>query len=160
MKDLVRAGDAGTTLDPLASRARAVARVHKGVIAMYIGAGSLVVVVVGNVFGGSGVAHKTAVLAAGLVGWTGLLLVASATPHLARYGGRLGALSLASFAASGISGLVGVAEMFESFFLDSTILEPWGGWALAAAGAFAAMGAVLGKLARRKHRHLAEAGDT
>jgi hypothetical protein len=122
---------------------------YRGAMAFYVGVGSLVVVILGNVFGGAGVAHKAAVVGAGSVLFAGLLMGATAAPHLMRFGRRFAGPALASLAIAGIAGLFGVAEIFESFFLDSTALATWGKWAVRAAGGFAVLGGVLLRLAQR-----------
>jgi hypothetical protein len=149
MTNLTSTGSGGRTLTASASHERAVTRMHRGAVALYTGVGGMVVVILGNAFGGAGVAHKAAVTGAGALVFAGLLMGATAAPHLLRFGRRFAVPALASFAIAGIAGLIGVAEIFESFFLDSTALETWGKWGVRAAGGFAVLGGVLLKLAQR-----------
>jgi hypothetical protein len=153
MRDLVTAGDGDRKLDALASRERAVSRVSMGVFTLYLGTGSLIAVVLAEGIGST--AQLIGQFGATLLFSTGCILIASATPHLARFGGRVGALSLASFAAAGLSGLVAAAEMFTTYVLGSNVLQSWDEPATWAAGAFAMTGLGLLKLAQRKQRDLA-----
>jgi hypothetical protein len=68
-------------------------------------------------------------------------------------------LSLASFAAAGIGGLLAVAEMFASSFLHLNVLQAWDEPATWASGAFALMGLALLKLAQRKQGDLAHPAE-
>jgi formate-dependent nitrite reductase membrane component NrfD len=149
MRNLASTESGERALTASASHERAVVRMYRGAVALYAGVGGLVVVVLGNVFGGAGATHKAAVVGAGSLVFAGLLMGAMAAPHLMRFGRRFAVPALASFAIAGIAGLIGVAEIFESFFLDSTALETWGKWAVRAAGGFAVLGGVFLKLAQR-----------
>jgi hypothetical protein len=142
-------GRDGRALTATASHERAVARMYRGAVALYAGVGSLAVVVLGNVFGGAGVAHKAAVVGAGSLMFAGLIMGATAAPHLMRFGRRFSVPALTCFAIAGVAGLIGVAEVFESFFLDSSALQAWGKWAVRAAGGSAILGGVLLKLSHR-----------
>jgi hypothetical protein len=71
-----------------ASHERAVVRMYRGAVALYAGIGSLAVIVLGNVFGGAGVAHKAAVVGAGSLMFAGLVIGATAAPHLMIFGRR------------------------------------------------------------------------
>ncbi|CAN5727496.1 hypothetical protein BH23GEM11_BH23GEM11_04450 [soil metagenome] len=158
MADTVSTGLDGA-LTATASRERAVVRMYRGAVAMYTGVGSLVVVLLGNVFGGAGVAHRAAVVAAGSLVFAGLVIGATAVPHLMRFGQRFAVPALGCFAVAGIAGLIGVAEVFESFFLNSTALETWGKWAIRAAGGFAVLGGVFLKLSQRSEPDRVKPGN-
>lgn len=160
MSNVVSTGRDSRALTATASHERAVARMYRGAAALYLGVGSLVVVLLGNVFGGAGVAHKAAVVGAGSLVFAGLIMGATAAPHLMRFGRRFAVPAVACFAVAGIAGLVGVAEVFESFFLDSDALETWGKWAVRAAGGLAVLGGVLLKLSQRSNPDRVKAGDT
>lgn len=116
---------------------------YRGSVALYAGVGSLAVVLLGNVFGGAGAAHKVAVVAAGVVIFGGVLMMGTAAPHLVRFGRRFTVPAFVCFAIAGIAGLIGVAEVLESFFLGTTTLQLWGKWAVRAAAGFAVIGALL-----------------
>jgi hypothetical protein len=149
----VTAGRDGKALTATASHERAVVRMYRGAVALYTGVGSLVVVLLGNVLGGAGVAHKAAVVGAGALVFAGLVMGATAAPHLMRFGRRFTVPALICFAVAGIAGLIGVAEMFESSFLNSTALEAWGKWGVRAAGGFALLGAGFRQLSQRQDSH-------
>jgi hypothetical protein len=148
MSDVVTSGRKALTA--AASHERAVARMYRGAVALYTGVGSLMVVLLGNVLGGAGVAHKAAVVGAGALVFAGLVMGATAAPHLLRFGRRFAVPALVCFAVAGAAGLMGVAEVFESFFLDSTALETWGKWGVRAAGGFAVLGAGFMRLSQRQ----------
>jgi hypothetical protein len=153
---MVTARRDGKALTATASHERAVVRMHRGAVALYTGVGSLVVVLLGNVFGGAGVAHKAAVIGAGALIFGGLVLGATAAPHLMRFGRRYTVPAIMCFGAAGIAGLIGVAEMFESFFLNSHALEAWGKWSVRAAGGFAVLGGGFRHLSEREDSHRAK----
>jgi hypothetical protein len=162
MKNTISNARDGRTLTAAASHERAVARMQRGAVTMYAGVGTLVVVLVGNVFGGAGVAHNVAVIGAGALAFAGLTMGASAAPHFMRFGRRFSVAALTCFGIAGIAGLIGVAELFESAFLDSTRLQTLGKWAVRAAGGFAVVGSVLLSLAQRRtqeHVKLADPWD-
>ena len=148
MGDTVTAGDSGSKLTAMASRERAVSRVSKGVLAIYGGTATMIAVVLANGLGST--AQLIGQAASTLLLSSGCILVASAAPHLAKFGGRLGAMSFASFAAAGISGAVALAEMFTTYVLGSSALQSWDEPATWATGAFSLMGIALLKLAQRK----------
>lgn len=75
--------------------------------------------------------------------WVGVLVAASAGIHLLRYGGRPGASAFASVAAAAACGLVAVAEPFEIWFLDSSLLRRLDTWALAGVVFFIVLGGLL-----------------
>lgn len=148
------------TLTATASHERAVARMQRGAVTMYAGVGALGVILLGNVFGGSGVAHSAAVVGAGALAFTGLAMGATAAPHFMRFGRRFSVAALTCFGIAGIAGLISVAEVFESSFLDSTLLQTLGKWAVRAAVGFAAVGSGLLKLAQRRTREHVSLGDS
>lgn len=143
MPDIVRAERGGKVFPTIASHQHAVARMYRGSVALYAGVGSLAVVLLGNVFGGAGIAHKVAVVAAGAAIFGGVLMMGTAAPHLVRFGRRFTVPAFVCFALAGIAGLIGVAEVLESFFLGTTVLELWGKWAVRVAAALAVLGAIL-----------------
>jgi hypothetical protein len=153
-------GRDGRALTATVSHERAAVRMYRGAVALYAGVGSLAVIVLGNVFGGAGVAHKAAVVGAGSLMFAGLVIGATAAPHLMRFGRRFTVPALACFAIAGIAGLVGVAELFESFFLESSTLETWGKWAVRASGGFAVLGGVFLRLSHRNTPHRGTLADT
>lgn len=159
MKDLASQEGGGRALTAAASHERAVSQMYRGAVTFYAGVGGLVVVILGNALGGAGVAHRIAVTGAGALVFTGLLMGALAAPHLMRFGRRFAVPALASFAIAGIAGLIGVAEIFESFFLGSAALETWGKWAVRTAGGFAVLGGVFLKLAQRSDPDRGMPGD-
>ncbi len=149
MPDIVRSEGGGKIFPTVASHQHAVTRMYRGSVALYAGVGSLAVVLLGNVFGGAGVAHKVAVVAAGAVIFGGVLMMGTAAPHLVRFGRRFTVPAFVCFAVAGIAGLIGVAEVLESFFLGTTALALWGKWAVRAAGGFAVLGAILLRQSQR-----------
>lgn len=157
---MVSTESGGGALTAAASHERAVVRMYRGAVSLYAGVGSLVVVLLGNVFGGAGVAHKAAVVGAGSLVFAGLLMTATAAPHLVRFGRRFTVSALICFATAGIAGVIGVAEVFESFFLESTALETWGKWAVRAAGGFAVLGGAFLKLSQRSDSDRMKPRDT
>jgi hypothetical protein len=143
------------TLTAAASHERAVVRMQRGAATMYGGVGTLAVVLLGNVFGGAGVAHNAAVIGAGALAFAGLAMGATAAPHFMRFGTRFSVAALTCFGIAGVAGLIGVAEILESTFFDTTRLQTLGKWAVRAAGGFAVAGSVLLSLAqRRTHEHV------
>ena len=143
MPDIVSTGRGGRVFPTVASHQHAVTRMYRGSVALYAGVGSLAVVLLGNVFGGAGLAHKVAVVTAGAVTFGGVLMMGTAAPHLVRFGRRFTVPAFACFAIAGIAGLIGVAEVLESFFLGTTALATVGKWAVRAAAGFAVLGAIL-----------------
>jgi formate-dependent nitrite reductase membrane component NrfD len=116
---------------------------YRGTVALYAGVGSLAVVLLGTVFGGAGTAHKAAVVGAGALIFGGLVMIGAAAPHLVRFGRRFTVPAFTCFVIAGIAGLIGVAEVIESFFLETAALEAWGKWAVRVAAGFAVLGALL-----------------
>jgi hypothetical protein len=86
MHDVMTSGNAGKGLPTVASHQRAVARMYRGSVALYAGVGSLAMVLLGNVLGGTGTAHKVAVVGAGALVFGGLVMIGTAAPHLIRFG--------------------------------------------------------------------------
>jgi hypothetical protein len=160
MRNVVSDGRDAKALTATASHERAVVRMYRGAVALYVGVGSLAVVLLGNVFGGAGGAHKAAVVGAGSLMFAGLIMGAAAAPHLMRFGRRFAVPGLTCFAIAGIAGIIGVAEMFESFFLDSSALETWGKWAVRASGGFAVLGGVLLQLSQRDSPDRGNSGNS
>lgn len=146
-------------LTAAASHERAVVRMQRGAVAMYAGVGTLVVVLLGNVFGGAGVAHNAAVIGAGALAFAGLSIAATAAPHFMRFGRRFSVAALTCFGIAGILGLIGVAEIFESSVLDSTRLQTLGKWAVRAAAGFSVVGSVFLSLAQRRTQEHVSRGD-
>jgi hypothetical protein len=128
---------------------------YRGSVALYAGVGSLAMVLLGNVLGGTGTAHKVAVVGAGALVFGGLVMIGTAAPHLIRFGRRFTVPAFTCFAIAGIAGLIGVAEVMESFFLATTALETWGKWAVRVAAGFAILGAVF---LQRSQRNDADSG--
>jgi hypothetical protein len=155
MHDVMTSGNAGKGLPTVASHQRAVARMYRGSVALYAGVGSLAMVLLGNVLGGTGTAHKVAVVGAGALVFGGLVMIGTAAPHLFRFGRRFTVPAFTCFAIAGIAGLIGVAEVMESFFLATTALETWGKWAVRVAAGFAILGAVF---LQRSQRNDADSG--
>lgn len=125
---------AGTDLDRIQSRERAVSRVLKGVIVTGIGwAGIIAVPVADFIFGLSQPAQEVLSIGARSLVWIGLLVAATAGTHLLRFGGRRGVLAFGSFAGAGAFGLLAVAEQLETWFLDTHVLTGLDRWSLAGA---------------------------
>jgi hypothetical protein len=134
-------------LDRVRSRERAVSRIFKGFVVAGIGwLGVIAVPVADFVFGASQVVQEVWSIVARSVVWVGFFVAASAGTHLLRFGGRRGALAFASFAAAGACGLLAVAEQFETWFLDTHVLQGLDIWGLGGAGLFGVLGWVLLKL--------------
>lgn len=125
------------------SRERAVTRLTRGTAAIYAGGASLFAVLLADVFGLGGIGVQVAQVGSASLIWLGCILMISGVPHLVRFGTRRGILALSSFGAAGVIGLVAVAEMFESFFLDSTVLQGLDRWALAIAVVLVLFGGFL-----------------
>lgn len=152
--DLVSGRDHESTgVDVRRSRERAVRRIYKGVMTGLAGMVTMAGLVVADLSGLGAVGlQRIAQFGGALLIWTGCIVVASATPHLMRVGGRASTLALASFAGMGLCGLVAVAEMFETYFLDSHVLQGYDRWGLLGAVAFALAGGMLMNVARRRAR--------
>ena len=88
MRKVVAAGPGKLTV--AASRTRAVSRVSNGLMGIYGSAAGMVVVVLANGLGST--AQLIGQAGATLLFSMGCFLIASAAPHLARFGGRLGTL--------------------------------------------------------------------
>jgi hypothetical protein len=131
-------------LDRVQSRERAVSRIFKGVVVAGIGWLGLVGAEVADfVFGASQTVQEVWHIVARSLMWLGFFVAASAGTHLLRFGGRRGALAFASFAAAGACGLLAVAEQFETWFLDTHVLQGLDIWGLAGVVLFSVLGAVL-----------------
>jgi hypothetical protein len=131
-------------VDRVRSRERAVSRGFRGVVTAGVGwLGVMAVPVADAVLGAGQTLQEVWSIGARSLVWIGVLVAASAGTHLLRYGGRRGAMAFASFAAAGACGLVAVAEQFETWFLDSSLLRGLDTWALAGAIFFIILGALL-----------------
>ena len=139
-----RTGESGAEVDRVRSRERAVSRVFKGVVLSGIGwAGVMAVPIADFVFGASQPLQEVWSIAARSLFWLGFVVAATAVPHLIRYGGRRGRLAFASFAGAGACGLLAVAEQFETWFLDSHVLQGLDTLGLAGAILFIVIGFLL-----------------
>ena len=76
----------------------------------------MVALLVADVIGVGELAQQVVQFGAASLIWIGLFVMASATPHLKRFGGKLSAMSLGAFAGMGASGLLAAAKMFETSF--------------------------------------------
>lgn len=131
-------------VDRVRSRERAVTRVFRGVVTAGVGwLGMMAVPVADAVLGAGQTLQEVWSIGGRSLVWIGVLVAASAGTHLLRYGGRRGAIAFASFAAAGACGLVAVAEQFETWFLDSSLLHGLDTWGLAGAIFFIVLGALL-----------------
>jgi len=115
MTDTIPNSDApsSTELDLAGSCERAVNCLFRGVVTTYVSAGTMAVVVLAQLLGPSITAIQQVGQPAGaLLPWIGCLVMGSATRQLRRFGARLTASSLASFAGMGVGGLLALVEMF------------------------------------------------
>ncbi|HIE61434.1 MAG TPA: hypothetical protein EYQ02_07230 [Microbacterium sp.] len=150
-RELILADEApsSTELALLASRERAVNRIFKGVVLTGAGWTAMVALLVADVIGVGELAQQVVQFGAASLIWIGLFVMASATPHLKRFGGKLSAMSLGAFAGMGASGLLAAAEMFETSFLGTGFLTGLDRWGLVGVVFFALLGWIFMEVDRR-----------
>jgi len=139
-----------TDLALLASRERAVSRIFKGVVLTGAGWTAMVGLLVADLIGvGGEFVQQVVQFGAASSIWIGMFVMASATPHLKRFGGKLSAMSLAAFAGMGASGLLAAAEMFETSFLGTGFLTGLDRLGLVGVVLFALLGWIFMEVDRR-----------
>ena len=143
MHDTPSPKDEATQVDASESRGVAVQRLARGTTAVYGGAAGFAGGVIADLAGVGGAAVQVVQFGAALLIWLGCVMMATGVPHLMRFGTRRSVAALLSFAVAGVTGLVAVAEMFESFFLDSAVLAGLDEWALLSAVILVVLGGVL-----------------